>query len=183
MGLDVDVLDRKTRRDLDRLRRGVRRSGIRRSLNRTIRGVRTAASSEFRSEFNAKKRDVDRRLKVRLARGLDTEAALQVTASAMPMVAFGARQTKRGVSVRIRKGGGRQRFRHAFIARMPSGHRGVFERRTPSTHRLPIDELFSTAPVQYLDRPAVVGRLGDVARERLVRELNHEIQRRARARG
>lgn len=41
---------------------------------------------------------------------------------------FGARQVKGGVSFKIKKAGGRQKFTGAFLAKMKSGHVGVFWR-------------------------------------------------------
>jgi hypothetical protein len=48
----------------------------------------------------------------------------------LPLVAFGARQTKTGVSVEVTKGK-RAIVKHAFLATMQSGHKGVFMRRGP----------------------------------------------------
>lgn len=45
---------------------------------------------------------------------------------AVPLIAFNARQTKKGVRVRIR--GASKLYAHSFIATMKSGHRGVFLR-------------------------------------------------------
>jgi hypothetical protein len=68
-----------------------------------------------------------------------------------PLINYGAKQTKKGVTVRVKNG--RTTLRHAFIATMPNGHKGVFE-RVGSGHKrvtkkgrsymsgLPIKELY-----------------------------------------
>jgi hypothetical protein len=66
---------------------------------------------------------------------------LQASAAPMPLFAFGARQTKRGVSVEVNRGK-RTIIPGTFIATMKSGHTGVFYRQGKA--RLPIDEAYST---------------------------------------
>lgn len=58
----------------------------------------------------------------------------------MPFSAYklGIRELKRG-GVSIRGAGGRETVGSAFVAKMPSGHTGVFKRKT--SKRLPIKEL------------------------------------------
>jgi hypothetical protein len=81
--------------------------------------------------------------------------ALVAKAKPIPLMSFGARQTKTGVSVEVTKGK-RSIIRHAFLATMQSGHKGVFMREGPrriaskgkyrGKLRQPILERF-TAPV------------------------------------
>jgi hypothetical protein len=51
---------------------------------------------------------------------------LRATGAQVTLINYGATQTKRGVSVCVKNG--RKLLRHAFIATMPNGHKGVFER-------------------------------------------------------
>jgi hypothetical protein len=55
---------------------------------------------------------------------------LLAKAKPIPLMAFGARQTKTGVSVEVTKGK-RAIVRHAFMSTMQSGHKGVFMREGP----------------------------------------------------
>jgi hypothetical protein len=103
-------------------------------------------------------------------------AAIIVKGKGFPLSAFNPRQTRQGVSVRIK--GRRVLIRHAFIATMPSGHRGVFARGKYGAHfqfgagtrhvkrhgkstELPIAELFSFAPADAFSNPAVVAAMDD----------------------
>lgn len=67
--------------------------------------------------------------------------ALRAKAKPMPVIAFNARQTRRGVSVEINVGK-RSLIRGAFIATMKSGHTGVFYRQGKA--RLPIEEAYTS---------------------------------------
>lgn len=60
-----------------------------------------------------------------------------------------ARQVAKGLSIKIRKKGGRTLIRNAFIATMPSGHRGVFVRRGEA--RLKIDEVYTIDLLQMFN--------------------------------
>ena len=60
----------------------------------------------------------------------------------LPVIIFGARQSKTGVSFTIKRGQ-RKKVKSAFIATMPGGHKGVFVRT--SKKRLPIKELRTTS--------------------------------------
>ena len=61
----------------------------------------------------------------------------------VPVMRFKPRQTRAGVSVRIKKSQGRKLIKSAFIAEMKTGHEGVFYRL--GKKRLPIEEAKTTA--------------------------------------
>lgn len=90
----------------------------------------------------------------------------------IPIYALGARQTRAGVSTRLRGS-----YRSAFIAKMSNGHTGVMKRVGSS--RLPIRELFgpnpahdiTNSPDEYLELLA-----GMIERELAPRVL-HELGR------
>lgn len=66
---------------------------------------------------------------------------MRVRGEPMPLGAFKFRQGKKGVYVTINKGN-RRLIRGAFVARMRSGHVGVFARAGKG--RLPINEMFTS---------------------------------------
>lgn len=84
-------------------------------------------------------------------------------AKPIPLIAFNARQTGRGVSVEVTKGR-RLVVAHAFIATMASGHKGVFLRRGnkqimqrgryAGKKRQPIYEAFSASVAPALGEAA-----------------------------
>jgi hypothetical protein len=73
---------------------------------------------------------------------------VKVTREEIPLSAFGARQTKGGVSVLVRRSEGRKVLKGTFLARMKSGHIGVFHRE--GKKRLPILERFGPTPLGVL---------------------------------
>lgn len=82
---------------------------------------------------------------------------------------IGVRQIKRkggGVAVTIKKRKGRRLIRRAFIATMPTGHRGVFVRTNPRRasegkrdDRLPIRELFTSSPNHIAQYPSEIKKM------------------------
>ena len=84
------------------------------------------------------------------------EAQIKAAGKKFPLIAFQAKELKPrkaikrraartgGVSVRIKKGQPAEILSQAFIATMPSGHTGVFERKEEGggrVKRLPIKEM------------------------------------------
>ncbi len=84
---------------------------------------------------------------------------MRVTGKQVPLGKYPARQTKKGVSVLVNKGQ-RKLIKGAFIAKMKSGHVGVFVREGKA--RLPIQHALSTRVSDvFQDRgmsPAVLAR-------------------------
>jgi len=97
------------------------------ALNRTATTVRAAAVREIRAEYPGLKAGAIRdELKITRARRDQLEAIITLKGDRIPLIDFSARQTKKGVSVQIKRG--RKLIPHAFIATMKSGHKGVFVR-------------------------------------------------------
>lgn len=90
----------------------------------------------------------------------------------IPLYKLGARQTRKGVSVKLRGS-----YRHAFIATMASGHTGVFRR--DGSARIPISELFGPNPANDMVRNSdeFLDVMVDVAEHHLAPRLLHELTR------
>lgn len=115
-------------------------------------------------------------------------ATIEAKGKRIPLIDFKARGPEpsrgkgRGVSY-SNPGGGRGRNEHAFIATMPSGHRGVFQRagNAMATRRrdgrgwsgLPIKELFGPSIVWVFMKFLALGAAR--AKEQLVTSLKSEI--------
>jgi hypothetical protein len=108
-----------------------------RAINDTATHTRAEAVRRIREDWNVKAGTVREAFSIRKA--TRDRLVAEVSASAQPigLIHFGARQTRTGVSYKLKKFG-RNTLKHAFIATMGSGHRGVFLRRTKK--RLPIIE-------------------------------------------
>jgi hypothetical protein len=111
---------------------------LRNSLNDTATHVRAESVRRIRADWNVKADTVRRAMVVRRATQGKLEAEVRTSGAPLPLIAFGARQTKRGVTTQVKKGGARVLVAGAFIATMASGHRGVFRR--VGKPRLPIGE-------------------------------------------
>jgi len=107
-----------------------------RGLNRTATEARTKVVRLLASRTKLKQKDVRASTIMQKATYANWRAAVQISRKRIPIMRFGARQTKKGVT--YKKSGSRALIPHAFIATMASGHKGVFARKFSS--RLPIIE-------------------------------------------
>jgi len=184
---------------------GVPDKVIRRALNRTGRGARRELSRLIRQEYNIKQKTLYKYIKFYPAKKGEHVAALRISARRIGLYHFVApssvRQWKQNpagwvrrgnkyvrrpyVKVKVKKTSGWRLLRHAFIAKMDSGHVGVFERkrgwkhkRHPVKHRyhgLPIKELTAPSPVEMMEKVHGLKKLDDYIMDRLKKELQHEI--------
>lgn len=89
----------------------------------------------------------------------------------IPLYKLGATQGAKGVRVRLRGS-----YRHAFIARMESGHTGVMLRQ--GMDRLPIRELFGPNPAHDITNndEVYLAVLAEVIDEALAPRVLHEVE-------
>jgi hypothetical protein len=152
-----------------------------RALNKTADQAKTRASREIRKAgYNLKAADVKAAINVKRASAGNLTASVVAKGRPIPLIKFEARATGQGVSVRVQKG--RKLIAHAFIATMPNGHRGVFE-RVNKTHvkykgqwrkDLPIKQLFGPGIPDALANEIVQGTLRQFIEERFPVLLEHE---------
>ena len=159
--------------------KGALMRALRKAGSTALRDMRSEASKRIRARKRIKSRYITRAITLRRARGADIagmEWALDVSGTPVPLVAYPARQTRKGVSVEVNRGK-RTLVKHSFIATMKSGHKGVFRRR--GTARLPIEELRGSRPVDALlhkgEADAVAERGGRSFGATFVRVLPLEI--------
>lgn len=143
--------------------------GIVRSLNRAIKSGQTVMVRAIAQDTGLKSGDVRNAMRLKLASVASPEASLGTSLARIPLIDFGAKQTRRGVTYKLQ--GGRSRIENAFIATMGSGHVGVFARASKA--RLPIKELFgpSLGHVFGKFRPMGIARVDEV----LMTNLDHEL--------
>lgn len=147
-----------------------------RSLKRAATSARTVAVRVIAQDMGIKQADVRKAMEIKQGR-VESEhtIALEVTGARIPLVKWvrnpipGVRR-RGGVSARLPGGAGR--YPRAFVARMKSGHVGVYARRDRA--RLPIDELYG---------PSIVGvfakhkpEIAEAGQEALVKNLAHELE-------
>jgi hypothetical protein len=144
-----------------------------RALNRTADGLKTDAGRKIRERYSVTLKALSPAFSIRRATTADLVARVSASGRPLPLIGFAARQNKRGVSVAVRKGS-RKTLAHAFIARMPSGHVGVFMRRGKA--RLHIDEKFSVSVPGMFGAKEVQAALEGLVRARFDKEMDHNIQ-------
>ncbi|MGU7784895.1 phage tail protein [Burkholderia sp. PU8-34] len=164
---------------------GEQQKAVVRALNKTAAQARTAAAQEVRvAGYNIKSSAIKSSFTVTRATRGNLVVVLKSTGRPVALINYGARQSKSGVSVQVKAG--RTILRHAFIATMQNGHRGVFE-RTGKTHKkvvrngkirrtgLPIKELFGPSIPQSLANESVQKALMKKIREKFPQILRHEL--------
>lgn len=161
---------------------------IARALNRTAGSVRTVMSREVSKDIGLKVGTVRDAMNVRLARTDAQTAAITIGGARIALSKFmtdGALKRlvpSRGRgTVRARIGGKSQTYPGAFVAKLDSGHVGVFRRVRASTRKssgawsknLPMTQLFGPSLPQVFGKHLGVG----IARgeEQLAKNLEHEI--------
>lgn len=99
---------------------------VARAINHTVAKAKSEATREIKKLYGARSKEIRSSFKITKASRKMKIGILRSSAPALPLIAFGARQVKSGVSVKIK--GKRSIIKSAFISTMKSGHRGVFAR-------------------------------------------------------
>ncbi|HYW57692.1 MAG TPA: phage tail protein [Polaromonas sp.] len=154
----------------------------------------TVARKESSAEYNLKQATIGARMSVSVDRP-NLRATIKARSSKsnrIPLKAFGATKFKvrnkekggakylTGVKVRIRRKGEEVKLRHAFIATMPNGYVGVFQREDAGTKRLKIKEVTGLdVPQMFVGRrvkPAVIAKMLEVAPGLVLHEMVRKLQ-------
>lgn len=101
---------------------------ISRTINDGLAGVKTDASTEIRAIITPTKKAVDGTFKITKATVANLTGVFQSTGRPLSLIEFSARQTKKGVSVQVKKANPRKVIAGTFIAKTKSGQKGVFAR-------------------------------------------------------
>lgn len=136
---------------------GLRDVAMVRAINRAIDVAQTEGGREIRKEYALKAAVISAAMvKRRARRGMAGGASGMLIVAGRPigLIDFNANQTRRGVSVRIKKGSGRKVLQSAFIATTSKGYRGVFRRTGKS--RYPIKTLRSVSIPQTFINKVVI---------------------------
>ena len=143
-----------------------------RGLNRTAISARTQISRSLAKRIGLKIKDVRGMLALQRASYSNWRSAVRISGKRFGLIKFGARQTKKGVT--YKKGRKRILIRHAFVATMKTGHRGVFMRKGPG--RLPIKELRGPSLSQvYKGSREEVNRIQIESAARLQKNIHDQV--------
>ncbi len=163
------------------------------------KGIMTDATRNIPKHYGIKPKQIRERTKSSfsiLAEGGSHKLTAMVRGNRVSLSHFGVRPSrpgvrrpKKGVSVQV--GTTRKRIAHSFIATMPTGHRGVFQRKSlvrgkvggsifgrrgdPNLEK--IHELKGPATPQMMANKDVAEAISDGAANRFTKNLDHEIDR------
>jgi len=146
------------------------------ALNRLARMAKTEISSQIRQGYNIKKKDVDPYIEFP-ASGRATarrlRAVLRSSGMRIPLGYFGARQTKTGASIAIKKGQ-RRIIVHGFIATMRFGKQQVYMRTTKA--RGPVKALKGPSIAQLFGSKYIKAIIDKLIESKFPDILRHEIE-------
>lgn len=166
-------------RQLDQLHADIARKALTSAINKTMAQAKTAMSREIRSEFNMPASKVNAALRITRASYHGGMFTLQATLESpskrgrsLNLINFGARQTRKGVSFKVKHGsGGRKVIPGAFIA---NDGRTVFIRVGKS--RLPIKALQTIGVAQMFNTKRVNARVVSTIKTKFPQIFAHEAQ-------
>ena len=99
------------------------------AINRTLTHVRAVAARQIKKHINLPIARIKEAITRKKATPGHPVGIVRFSRKPVPLIDYGATDNRpNGVSVTARRDQGRQQFKHAFIATMPTGHTGVFER-------------------------------------------------------
>ncbi len=169
---------------------------ISRALNRTFTGVRTDITQEAGKEITAKASTIRDTVKITNATIAKPSGLVASVGKPLPLISFSARQTKKGVSVQVRKNKARTVLPSTWIGTMKTGYKGVFRReyreqsgagkrasrpgmkygRLPKKYRFKIVQKFGLRVPDIVGNEPVMVRILAKASARLQERLKHETE-------
>lgn len=160
-----------------------------RGLNKAAAKSRTDTNKIIRRTLNLKADYVKSKIKLIPARQGAETAYIRTIKASVPLIKFNSVKPKpQGVLVRMRKDKRAKLFRHAFIAKMPNGHVGVFRRVFKSRKDSP-KKTKNGLPIRELVGPTIYGAFAEKVPEIIAsadkyiantigREIDYELKRR-----
>jgi hypothetical protein len=156
-----------------------------RAINKTAMQARTEAVRAVRCDYNIKASAIRNSFKLQRAKKGNLTAVLTATGKPIALIDYGARQVIGGVSVSVKNK--RTVIRGAFLAKMQSGHTGVFvrvgkEHKTVTRNGkkirsgLPIKELFGPSVPTALANERVQNAIKRLIKEKLPKIFTHELK-------
>lgn len=179
MQIDIRIDADQLRRAMAQLEyKGVQKATTR-ALNKAALNVRTEAVKEVRQRRALPAGTVRDAFRIKRASAVYQEAAVIASGRPIALREYGARTTRKGVTVKVMRSGGRKMVAHkgnkAFQLKRFGDH--VYARQGAT--RLPIKKLFGPSIPTALTSAAVMSsleRVGSAAvAKRLTEELNYEL--------
>ena len=140
-----------------------------RAINRALASGRTVMVREMARDLKMRAGDIREAMPIQEASLGRPAGRFGASPKRIPLIKFNARQTQRGVTADT--GQGRKVYPGAFIARMPTGHVGVFARK--GRKRLPIVERLGPSLGLIFAKYRPLGEAR--AREAFEQNFDHEL--------
>ncbi|MFP4976382.1 phage tail protein [Paenibacillus sp. CN-4] len=178
----------ETRGVRDALRRvGALDSDVRKAvysaLNRVSQRVKTESGRKVRETYVTKAKTVTEQVVMRRGSVSSLSSELRWKGGNIPLLQFRTNpkaptpgRPARPVRAAVKRAGGNKKVDGAFLARMGSGHVGVFRRS--GRRRLPVEELYGPAVPVMLNNEEIVEHLERFAADEMDKRLEHELNRR-----
>lgn len=163
-----------------------------RAINRAVSSAKTEAVRTVRKEYTAKAGKINKTIRITRSKPGALTATIFSSGAAIPLSEFKVSpktvnpRRRTALSVEVRRGA-KATLDRAFMARMPNGKVGVFERTgtfriaTKGSHkgqrREDIDQKFGPAVPMMLNADSVTSAVQRRAEEQLEARLPHEINR------
>lgn len=155
-----------------------------RALNKTATSAKSVAVKTMAQQIGIAQKAIRPFVQLQKAHRMCLDAILFVAKDKrLPLIQMDprAQQNRTGITYRG-SGGARRSIPHAFMATMPSGHRGIYARK-PGAARLPIRELLGPSLYYVFKQPAVQTAIEKVVKERwsvvCEQEIRYALQKRS----
>ena len=112
--IDQSALER-VRAALEGIRNGYENALVT-SINQTLTTAKTQAAARIGNELNLKAARIKEDFTVKKASYSDPSGVLRATGEPVGLINFGASQTQKGVTVKVKRSGSRSLLKHAFIS-------------------------------------------------------------------
>lgn len=177
--------------ELAEIRNGVPKA-ITSAVNKTLTTGRSMVVKRLAAEINLKQKEIRDTIGIKKATYDTLQGVITISRKGISLMKFAPKPSApvlnrtalmklKGVSVKTRRGKGRELLAHTFVARMKSGHVGVFERKgrgTNRTKRLPLHERFGPTPQGVFEKaPGITTDVMSGLTDTLAKNLDSQIDR------
>lgn len=152
------------------------------ALNQTSKQAQAGGARQVTKIYALKVGDVKKVMKIVKANYSNLTAWIIAKGKHFPLIRFGGKVTTRGVvSVKVKKEGGRKKVKgkpslygKPFIATMPSGHTGIWQRKSKGEKG--IQELKTVSIVDTIRNKRVMKEIRDIIRDKLQKNFNSALR-------
>lgn len=151
-----------------------------RAVQRAALAGKSEAVKQGKNKYNLKSAEITKTFRLIKPTKDNPVAELTSTGKRVRLIKFkvnpkGVPKKRKMVKVSVLKAQGMKTLKNAFIAKMPNGTTGIFERE--SEKRMPIKQLYGPSVPQLFKEPTVRQAIQNKAKEVLENRLVHELGR------